>query len=157
MKFYEDEHWKAIFHEFLSKLKDEVHYESSSLFIFESNSQALTEVAKSGDVIDFISSVNFPLGKGLSAWVAQKGKLIYLADIHRGSRHGFSPIRSYLSMPLEINDRIIGVLNLCHVKPRAFSGKRMTLIQDLTKQITRKIYNRIYLNFISDGEKSITY
>lgn len=157
MKFYEDDYWRMTFDSFLTDLKECVGYEASSLFVFEQESQSLREVASSGDGIDFISSVNFPLGKGLSAWVAQKGKLIYLADIHRGSRHGFNPIRSYLSMPLEQNGKIVGVLNLSHVKPKAFSGKKMQKIEALAKQITRKIYNRIYLNFIPDDEKNITY
>jgi len=157
MKFYEDEHWKAIFDQFLSELGERVEYEASSLFVFEHKTQSLTEVARVGDGIDFISSVNFPMGKGLSAWVAQKGKVIYLPDIHRGSRHGFRPIRSYLSMPLEINDKIVGVLNLSHVAPKAFSGKKMKLIESMAKQVTRRIYNRIYLNLISDDEKSLTY
>ena len=119
-KSYTDITWVQIFKNFMEELNQNVSFESGSLFIFETESQTLKEVTKKGDGIDFISSINFPMGNGLSAWVAQKGKIIYLPDIHRGSRHGLNPVRSYLSLPLEINNRIIGVLNLGHVIPNAF-------------------------------------
>lgn len=153
-KSHEEESWKRGLNEFMNKLCETVEYESGSLFLFDNNS--LHEVASKGDGIDFISSVSFPMGKGLSAWVAQKGKMIYLPDIHRGSRHGLNPVRSYLSLPLELNNRIIGVLNLGHVVPNAFSRRKMKKIQAMSQEIARKIYNRLYLNFSTDGQNDFT-
>ncbi|MFQ5648469.1 MAG: GAF domain-containing protein [bacterium] len=141
--------WARILNNFMDELKQSVDYDSGSLFVFENKSQTLKEVAKKGEGIDFISSINFPLGNGLSAWVAQKGKMVYLPDIHRGSRHGLNPVRSYLSMPLEINNRIIGVLNLGHVVPNAFNDREQERIYAAAKEITRKIYNHRYLSFIA--------
>ena len=142
--------WTKTLNQFMDELNDIVEYESGSLFLFENGTQSLKEVASKGDGIDFISSVSFPMGTGLSAWVAQKGKMVYLSDIHRGSRHGLNPVRSYLSLPLEISNRIIGVLNLGHTVPDAFSNSKLKKIQALSKEITRKIYNRRYLGFNSD-------
>ncbi|MCH8019102.1 GAF domain-containing protein [candidate division KSB1 bacterium] len=142
--------WIRILDQFMDELNDTVEFESGSLFLFEDGTESLKEAASKGDGIDFISSVSFPMGLGLSAWVAQKGKMVYLPDIHRGSRHGLNPVRSYLSLPLEIHNRIIGVLNLGHTVPDAFSNCKLKKIQDLSKRITRKIYNRMYLGFNSD-------
>ncbi len=146
-----------MFDDFMKELNQQVDCESGSLFLLENENKNLREVATIGEGIDFIGKVNFPMGNGLSAWVAQKGKVIYLPDIHRGSRHGLNPIRSYLSMPLEINNKVVGVLNLGHVFPDAFQEQKMTKIENLCKEISRKIYNRRYLNYISDGEKDITH
>lgn len=141
----------------MENLNQIVEFESGSLFLFEKESRTLKEVANKGDGLNFISAVHFPMGTGLSAWVAQKGKLIYLPDIHRGSRHGQNPVRSYLSMPLEINNKIVGVLNLGHVVPNAFDEKEIKQIESLSKEITRKIYNRIYLNLDSYEQKDSTH
>jgi GAF domain-containing protein len=141
----------------MESLNQVVEFESGSLFLFEKNSRKLKEVASKGESIDFIRTIHFPRGTGLSAWVAQKGKVIYLPDIHRGSRHGLNPVRSYLSMPLVINNKIIGVLNLGHVVPNAFGAKEIKQIESLSKEVTRKLYNLIYLNLNSYGEKNSSY
>ncbi len=151
----QEEKWVGMLDKFMRDLQASIEFESGSLFIYEAESRRLEEVAKAGEGIDFISSVSFPLGTGLSAWVAQKGKVIYLADIHRGSRHGLRPVRSYLSMPLEINNRVIGVLNLGHTVPNAFGQKRMHRIEQLSKEVTRKIYNRTYLKLFDDEENNL--
>ncbi len=147
---FDDSLWENRFNTFFDELSKTVQFESGSLFVYELNTQSLTEVAQRGDGIDFISAINFPMGAGLSAWVAQKGKVIYLPDIHRGSRHGLNPVRSYLSMPLEMNNRIIGVLNLGHLMPNAFDEPKLGAIAENSREIARKIYNQTYLNFRDD-------
>ncbi len=149
--------WAGQLNQFMAQLKEKVEFESGSLFVFDSDNDTLKEVTKAGDGIDFISSIAFPMGKGLSAWVAQKGKMVYLPDIHRGSRHGLNPIRSYLSIPLEANNCITGVLNLGHTSPNAFDDPAMQTIQSRCRDIARKIYNHRYLNFIDYEEDNLTH
>jgi len=156
VKSFEDSRWGDILSSFVDELKKQADFEDGSLFLFDKDTEALDEVIKIGNGIDFISSVNFPMGSGLSAWVAQKGKIIYLSDIHRGSRHGLNPVRSYLSIPLEINNRPIGVLNLGHTIPSAFDGEVMEGIKGFCKEMTRKIYNLSYLNFVEYEENHYT-
>ncbi|MFQ5705904.1 MAG: GAF domain-containing protein [bacterium] len=133
------------FHDFLNNLSRIIEFDAGSLFLYDTESEALKEVANKGEGIDFISSVHFPLGNGLSAWVAQKGKLIYLPDIHRGSRHGENPVRSYVSIPLEVNSKVLGVLNLGHGIPHAFSDEDIKRIECVGKEAIRRIVNRKYL------------
>lgn len=128
--------------EFLDELQESVDYEAGSVFLFDEKTNELKEISTQGDGIDFISSVKFPMGSGLSAWVAQRGQLIYLADIHRGSRHGMKPIRSYLSMPLEYDNELIGVLNLSHVIPNAFDEKKLMTIKKMGKKIAKTIHHK---------------
>lgn len=133
----------------MNDLKESVAYEASSLFVLDDHTQKLKEIIKRGEGIDFINSVHFSMGKGLSAWVAQKGQQIYLPDIHRGSRHGLNPIRSYLSIPLEINEKVVGVLNLGHTVPNAFDTCLQT-INTICQQAARKIYHHYYIDYLYD-------
>ena len=137
------------FRKYMAELNRLLQFESATLFLVENETQTLKEIAHFGEGIDFINKVHFSMGCGLSAWVAQKGKRIYLADIHRGSRHGLNPIRSYLSMPLELNNKIIGVLNLGHLTPNAFDAVNLDPVEHMLKEIARKIYNITYLNYLS--------
>lgn len=148
------ETWSETFQTYLDDLYEQVEFKSGSLFYIDRNSQSLHEIAKKGEGVDFIGGVNFPMGSGLSAWVAQKGKKIYLDDIHRGSRHGLNPVRSYLSLPLEMNTKIVGVLNLAHVIPNAFGPARLDIIERASRDIARKIYNMVYLNYYAHEEHS---
>lgn len=127
---------------FLSELNEAIEYESGSVFVYDGKTGSLQEASKLGDGIDFISSIRFPMGSGLSAWVAQRGQLVYLDDIHRGSRHGMKPIRSYLSMPLEFNHELVGVLNLSHIVPNAFDDEKLDTIKTMGKRIARTIHKR---------------
>ena len=153
---YEEKSWSMLFDEFMIDLNQQIYCESGSLFLFDKENETLKEVATIGEGIDFIGKVNFPMGNGLSAWVAQKGKCVYLPDIHRGSRHGLNPMRSYLSIPLEVNNKILGVLNLGHVFPNAFKKTVRVKIDGLCKDISRKIYNKRYLALITNEEKDLT-
>ncbi len=137
------------FRKYMAELNRQLQFESATLFLVENETQTLKEIAHFGEGIDFINKVHFSMGCGLSAWVAQKGKRVYLADIHRGSRHGHNPIRSYLSMPLELNNKIIGVLNLGHLIPNAFEPANLDPVENMLKEIARKIYNISYLKYLS--------
>ena len=131
-------HWErhslATFGEVLQKLAHTVDFRSASLYVMSPDSGCLRCVAEHGDGINFIEGVKFANGPGLSAWVAQKRRTIHLADIHRGSRHGHEPIRSYLAMPIYVDDEVAAVLNLGHVLPNAFSEK-MPLLKAFGDQL----------------------
>jgi GAF domain-containing protein len=148
------EAWTELFQKYIDNLYEQVEFKSGSLYYIDRTSQSLHEIAKRGEGVDFISAVSFPMGSGLSAWVAQKGKKIYLDDIHRGSRHGLNPVRSYLSLPLELNTKIVGVLNLAHVIPNAFGPAKFKIIESTSREIARKIYNMVYLNYYAHEEHS---
>lgn len=111
---------EPVYQRAVERLARQFDFSCCSLFVFEDAERRLSCVARLGDGVDFIEGFRFGLGSGLSAWVAQKHRRVNLPDIHRGSRHGHKPLRCYLSVPLMIEDCVIGVLNLAHVVPNAF-------------------------------------
>lgn len=126
--------------EILQELSRLVDFKWATIFMYEEGSGRLKIVAQIGDGIDFINRINFSMGKGLSAWVAQKKRLVHLPDIHRGTRHEHHPVRSFLSMPLILGNAVVGVLNLAHVVPNAFGCKELQVIENLKEEIVTKIY-----------------
>ena len=124
----------------LSELRQVVDFKWATIFMYDRGTGKLKVVAQSGDGIDFINRINFSMGAGLSAWVAQKNRLVHLPDIHRGTRHEHHPVRSFVSMPLLRGESVVGVLNLAHVFPNAFGYKELQILENLKEEIVTKIF-----------------
>ncbi len=143
----------------LDLLAEQIEFESASLYVLVRRKRKLQKMCDLGGGVNFIDSVRFENGSGLSAWVAKKQKPIYLSDIHRGSRHGQAPIRSYLSMPIVADENVIGVLNLAHTKAAAFERREMLTIKNFIENLKPilEIYQRYSYGFRNLSESNFTY
>jgi GAF domain-containing protein len=125
----------------LEEIRQTIDFKWGSIFLKEFESCKLKIVARVGDGIDFINRISFSMGMGLSAWVAQKKRVVHLPDIHRGTRHEHHPVRSFVSIPLVRGDQVIGVLNLAHLFPNAFGDEELHTLESLCEQLAQKIFN----------------
>ncbi|KAA3615490.1 MAG: GAF domain-containing protein [Calditrichaeota bacterium] len=143
----------------LGLLAEQIDFESASLYGLARRKRTLQKMCDYGDGVNFIDSVRFENGFGLSAWVAKKQKPIYLSDIHRGSRHGQAPIRSYLSMPIVADENVIGVLNLAHTEANAFERREMCTIKTFIENLKPilEIYQRYSYGFRNISESNFTH
>lgn len=132
------------FHDALELLRKAVDFCGASLFIAQPETGLMKCVAEYGEGANFIDRIQFDSGSGLSAWVAQRQRPVHLQNIHRGSRHGQAPIRSYLSQPIYCEEKVVGVLNIAHVVPNAFTRHKFTIIQDFCDRLSHimRVYQR---------------
>ena len=108
----------------LDRLGATVAFESATFFLIDDESGALQPVATRGAHVDLIPDVRFDLGSGLSSWVARTGRPVLLSDLKGEARpdapetprHG-----SFVSVPMAVNRRSIGVLNAGSRLPGAFT------------------------------------
>ena len=133
----------SVYNNMLRFIKKTVDYDSASLLILSKNHTRFKTVAQHGDGCNLIKGMNFKMGIGLSAWLAQKNKVICLPNIHRGARHGHNPIRSYVAIPIKHNDAVIGILNLAHVAPDAYGPKEVKTLQNLAQSLAPQIHNMV--------------
>jgi diguanylate cyclase (GGDEF)-like protein len=94
------------------------------------------------------SSLQIPLGEGLSGWVAKHNKPIlngnpsvepgYLND-----RKKFSVLRSALSVPLAGQEGIVGVLTLYRAEAAAFAPDHMRIVSGLSAKIGLSFENAL--------------
>lgn len=91
-------------------------------------------------------------GDGLAGWVARTGESLVVADATADERH-FGGVdqqtglemRSILSVPLRVRDRIIGVLQVLDTQPDRFSTADLTLLETLAASAAVAIENaRLY-------------
>jgi transcriptional regulator with GAF, ATPase, and Fis domain len=104
--------------EMLNLIGRSVEFSHASLFLLDKKKNQMMEVASVGKKVDLIDFVRFDAGVGLSSWVAKEKRPILLSNLHR--KRGGEKIKSFLAMPLILDDEVFGVMNLCHVMAHAF-------------------------------------
>lgn len=81
---------------------------------------------------------------GLAAEVISGRKTIYLEDINdpqvRRNHHILviieAPVRSYLGIPLVLDDRVIGVMSVQSLQPGAYSQEQIRLLETIATQVS---------------------
>jgi GAF domain-containing protein len=113
--------------------------ENATLFLLEADNQKLNARATRGLPVNLMDHIPFERGTGISGWVAQERKQLYIPDLTRETRllnvELIPPrVRSFLSVPMTARDRVIGVLNISHSRPDAFTPEHMRLLTTLAGQ-----------------------
>ena len=107
----------------LEVLRGAVRFENATFFLYDRASETLVPAATSGAHVDLIPEVQFDLGLGLSSWVARTRRPILLSELRGESKDGVPEHRpgSFLSVPLLVAKDLVGVLNVGHSRPGAFT------------------------------------
>ncbi|MCE5271638.1 GAF domain-containing protein [bacterium] len=146
---------EVVFGSVLDLLEELAEFEFAALFINDESEQRLRVVASKGHVVDLIQPVSFDMGNGLSAWVAKQKRPILLSDMHRGKSDEESPLRSFLSIPLLLGDRLIGVMNFGHSRSGAFTRHDLHVLSIAGAQLGVIIERALYFNRLSETNREL--
>jgi diguanylate cyclase (GGDEF)-like protein/putative nucleotidyltransferase with HDIG domain len=126
------------------RLRKLVPHHSMTVWVRKEN--VLAPVFVVGDDFRLFSSLEIPMGQGLSGWVAENAMPIvngnpsvesgYLADSKR-----YSSLRSAIAVPLEGVDGVSGVLALYHADRDAFSKEHLRLLQAVSAKVAVALEN----------------
>lgn len=119
-----------------------------SIAIYALRDDRLIPEYVSGDNFRLFSSLQIPLGEGVSGWVAENQKPIlngnpsvepgYLNDPTK-----FSTLRSVLAVPLESVEGVVGVLALYHADRDAFTKDHLRILLAISSKIALSIDNAL--------------
>ncbi|MGA2595598.1 MAG: HD domain-containing phosphohydrolase [Bryobacteraceae bacterium] len=119
-----------------------------SIAIYVSREGRLFPEYVGGDDFRLFSSLNMPLGEGLSGWVAENNKPIvngnpsvepsYLNDPSK-----FSILRSALSVPLNGINGVVGALTLYRSEKDAFSQDNLRVLLAVSSKVSLAIENAL--------------
>lgn len=88
-----------------------VEYHRGTIFLLtmdeEKEEPRLVPMAIRGGIADYIPEISFKLGSGLSAWVAQEGRLIVIPGKEESKRRD-----AFISIPMMVQGEVVGVMNL---------------------------------------------
>lgn len=128
------------------RLKRLIPYDSIAIYCKKED--RLVPEFVTGDNFRLFSSLQIPMGQGLSGWVAQNRKAIvngnpsvepgYLADDTK-----FSTLRSALSVPLEGLQGVLGVLSLYHSEKDAFTNDHLRILLAIASKLGLSIENAL--------------
>lgn len=136
-----DQNPEEVFTNVLKLTRQVIPYEKSSLYLYDSRTEKLELVTHVGGEIDLLSVFNFKMGKGLSGWTAQIKRPINLGNIRSSKKPDEGEIHSFLSVPLLVKEKLVGVLNCGHSQPNAFEENDLVKLQIIGGQIAGIIEN----------------
>ena len=127
-----------------TRLKRMVPYDAIAVYVC-SEGRLMPEYVN-GEGFRFLSSLQIPIGQGLSGWVAQTGRTVlngnpavesgYLNDPTR-----FTTLRSAVAVPLPGVNGILGVLTLYQTDRDAFSSEHVRLLQAVSAKVSLAMDN----------------
>jgi diguanylate cyclase (GGDEF)-like protein/putative nucleotidyltransferase with HDIG domain len=128
------------------RLKRSIPYDSIAIYC-KKDDRLIPEFV-TGDNFRLFSSLQIPMGQGLSGWVAQNRKAIvngnpsvepgYLQDESK-----FSTLRSALAVPLEGLQGVLGVLALYHAEKDAFTNDHLRILLAIASKLGLSIENAL--------------
>jgi len=139
----------------LQLLEELIDFKFAALFIFSDELNKLTLVASKGHAVDLIQPVSFDMGNGLSAWVAKQRRPILLSELHRGKTSARNPVRSFLSIPLLLGDKVIGVMNFGHTRAGAFTKHNLQVLTIAAGQLSVIIERSLYFNQLAEKNRQL--
>lgn len=127
---------EEIYDALLLSCMDIVGAERGSLMLLDNKNNVLSIKASRGLDRDILDNVSIHLGEGIAGGVAAKGEPVMVEDIeHEVLEHRNMPwykTKSFISMPLRLDNRVIGVINISDkLTGDAFSKEDLLLIKSI--------------------------
>ncbi|MCP2606532.1 sensor domain-containing diguanylate cyclase, partial [Candidatus Aminicenantes bacterium AC-708-I09] len=85
----------------------------------------------------FKEKARIPLGKGITGWVAKTGKSIIIPDVSKDKRYISldRDIKSELCVPIKVENKVIGVINLESKKLNDFSDHELEIFTSIASYL----------------------
>ena len=128
------------------RLKRLVPYDSIAVYVLRD--QKLVPEYVNGENFRLFSSLEIPVGEGLSGWVAQNRKPILNGNPsveagYMGDPGKFSTLRSALAVPLEGLNGTVGVLALYRAEIDAFTKDNLRILLAISSKVSLAIENAL--------------
>ena len=147
----EDRNFQEIF-KLISRV---VPFESATLFFFEEATQELSQIAEYGGGVDLAENFTFGKGKGLSSYVAEELRPILLPNLHDGPRFAGSSLRSFISIPMLMREKLVGVINFGHSEPEIFEQSHVDYLQIVAAQLAAIILELDYTKKLKENNQHL--
>ncbi|MAJ44996.1 MAG: hypothetical protein CMF96_09685 [Candidatus Marinimicrobia bacterium] len=156
-----------IFNEIISVIQDAVQFEYATIFISKIGNNLEPAYSLNNIIVDLASDFNVGNGSGIAGWVSDNNNPVIFPNFMNDNPN--REFNSFVSIPLVIDEKRIGVLNLGHSSPNYFNkkdklnflilGSQVAIIldkMDSSKQINaiKSEYNDV-MNLLNETEKKL--
>ena len=133
---------KEIFQKILNLLKRTMNFEYATIFFQEKDGQLKAIYSINSIIVDLAADFNVGSGSGISGWVSNSDDPVIIpCFMNENPKREFN---SFISIPLIINEKRIGVINLGHSEINFFKKKDKVNFNILGSQLAL-ILDRINL------------
>jgi len=114
----------------IGSIKQVVDCAAGGIFLINEEKNEISTVYGEGYGKDSDQYMRLKTGQGLVGWVADNGEPLIVSDVTTDSRYfpGNPETRSEMVVPIKIDDRVIGVLNLESSATDAYDGHSLELV-----------------------------
>ena len=152
---------KELLHRIAERVKPLVDYHAFTVTLWNESSQLLDPVfaLKYEDSIPLRTRLG--LHQGFTGTAAAERRVVRVADVREDSRflqceHGIE-VRSELAVPLLLQDRLIGVLDLESTKTNAFTAEHERMLQTLGSYIAVALENARLFEQVRENERLLQH
>ena len=136
------------------RLRKMVPYDAIAVYICRG--KTLVPHYVNGENYRLFSSLEIPMGEGLSGWVAENRKSILNGNpsVEAGYTNDptkFSTLRAALSVPLEGVSGVVGVLTLYRANRDAFSRDHLRILLAISSKVSMAIENALRFQLAEDS------
>jgi len=125
------------------RLRDGIPYDTLAVLLLDDLGQSLSVRFAVGYEQEVVDNWRFGLGQGIVGTVARTGEALRIAEVDDDPRHisGGVELRSELALPLTVQDRVVGVLDLGSSRPGFFSEDEERILSVVAGQLAGAIEN----------------
>ena len=128
------------------RLRRLVPYDSIAIYVREENQLVPRHI--SGEHYRLLSTLQIPVGQGISGWVAQTGTPIVngnpaLESASAPERGRFAALGSALAVPLTGVSGTVGVLTLYQSQPNAFTRDHLRILLAISSKVAMSMENAL--------------
>ncbi len=136
---------QEVLNEILDGITRELGFNDVSILLLDEEKQELAVMAYRGRQ-DYATHI--PLGKGITGYAAVQRELIYVEDVNEDPRYisaGNTSCVSEVAIPLIVDDKVLGVLNVETTSERVLQPYDLNLLRSLGSQIAMTIAHASYV------------
>jgi len=129
-----------VLHHIVGLITDFMHCDSCLIYLMDGHDLVLCSANQAAP--NTIGKVRLGIGEGLTGWVARERRFVAISrEAYLDPRFKkFSDLpedtyEAFLSAPVIARNKVVGVLNVQHRAPHAFSGLEMELLTTVGEQI----------------------
>ncbi len=151
--------YETLLQTILDKSADLLRAEQGSLMLLDHETDDLLVEAKKGNIDRVMEKLRINRGEGIAGRVAEFGEAILVENLENDPRvkkknRQHYKTRSFVSVPLKIDDRIIGVLNLSDkTTGEVFNEEDLKLIQSFATHAAIVMERNVFYNKAEELKK----
>jgi serine phosphatase RsbU (regulator of sigma subunit) len=139
----------------LDSVRDVIGFNAGGIYLLEADTESLYTIYAEGYCDEEGLDVALKFGQGLVGWVAKTGESLIVPDVSESKIYVncHHETRSEIVVPLKIEERVLGVMNLESNRPAAYDESNLELLTALASQAAISVERAVLHEKMLSGQQ----